>query len=678
MNVLYRIIQEKAQIVPDKTAITDRKASVTYGSLWKRICSAADILCRNGMKKGDKVVISADSSVDFAVIFIAVQAAGGISIPIDRSLRGEKAEALLKTADADIFISLSRKKNIGNDKVKVLTYADITNEITENIDSMDTVMPSADDTAEVIFTTGTTGKPKGAVHTYGSISANIQMTYDGVGIRNDDVILIPIALSHSYGLRVFRSALYAGAEVVLQNGALFFDELERNIKKNHCTGLAYITVGIEMMLSQLGEEKTADILGGLRYMEFSAGALPLNMRQRLCGLLKNTDILNTWGSTETGGALFINVSKDENTASAGRTINGAEAAVTDAEGHISRSKGISGRLALKGDMLMSGYIGAPELTEAAFLDGWLLTGDIVRINDEGYVFFEGRADDIINCGGEKFSPSEIEHTALSFGDIEEAVCVGVRDDMFGEVPIIYIKPAEGRTVAADELKKHMSQKLEHMKLPRDIIITDDIPHNSMGKVERKKLKALYEGRNNTDNPVISAILGRRSVREFTDEAVSEDIVKLLAEVGTSAPSGRNTRTRMFTVITDRDEIRSLKELTGRIAAREKTSFHGFNDPPLMILISNERRNKDGIQDSACAAENIMIACHSLGLGSVWLNPLMNICDISEIRERLDRYGIPRSYIVWAAVAIGHPSEKLPDFVRKEERITYIGGKSNGN
>ncbi len=678
MNILYKIIQEKAQEIPDKIAVTDRKGSVTYGVLWKRICSAADILCRNGMKRESRVVISADSSVDFAIIFIAVQASGGISIPIDRSLRGEKAEELLRTADADIFISLSRKKNISTDKVRVMTYADITENITEEFREFDFVLPNEDETAEIIFTTGTTGKPKGAVHTYRSISANIQMTYDGVGIKSDDVILIPIALSHSYGLRVFRSALYAGAEVVLQNGALFFDELERNIRKNHCTGLAYITVGIEMMLSQLGEEKTADILGGLRYIEFSAGALPLNMRQRLCVLLKNTDILNTWGSTETGGALFINVSKDKNTYSAGRTINGAEAAIADADGNISRKNNISGRLALKGEMVMSEYIGAPELTEAVFHDGWLLTGDIVSINEDGYVLFEGRADDIINCGGEKISPSEIEHTALGYGDIEEAVCVGVRDDMFGEVPVIYIKPMEDRTITVDEIKKHMSRNLEHMKLPRDIIITDNIPHNSMGKIERKKLKAMYERQNNNCNPVISAILGRRSVRDFTEETVPEDIVRLLAETGTAAPSGRNTRTRMFTVISDRDEIRSLKELTGRIAAREKTSFHGFGEPPLMILISNERRNKDGIQDAACAAENIMIACHSLGLGSVWLNPLMNICDTAEIRERLDQYGIPRSYIVWAALAIGYPSGKIPDFVRKEESIIYIGGKTNGN
>lgn len=681
MNILYRIIKENAARIPDKTAVIDRRGSVSYAQLWKRICFAANRLRRSGLKKGSKVVISAGSSIDFAVIFIAVQAAGGVSVPIDRSIRGDTAAQLISAAQADLYISLSRNKNSVPTSAAVLSYSDVTGQSTEeNLDFEDSEL-FPDDTAEIIFTTGTTGKPKGAVHTYRSISANIQMTFDGVGIRENDVILIPIALSHSFGLRVFRSVLYAGASVVLQNGALFFDELERNIRRNSCTGLAYITVGIEMMLSQLGNERVKDILGGLRYMEFSAGALPLNMREKLCGLLPETDILNTWGSTETGGALFINVSADVNKTSAGKTINGAEVRLVSIDGKSFADGNLDGRLAIRGDMLMSGYIGDPELTAASFLDGYLVTEDIVSVNDDGYVFFEGRADDIINCGGEKISPAEIEHAAYGFGEIEEAVCIGVKDKkgFFGEIPIIFIKPSAGVRISEDALKKYLSRSLERSKLPRKIIITDDIPHNSMGKVERKKLKARYESSNeiNLDNPVINAILGRRSVRDFTDREIPLDVVEKLIEAGTAAPSGRNTRTRMFTVLRDRNEIRSLKELTGKVAAREKTSFHGFNNPSLMILISNERRNKDGVQDSACAAENIMLACHSLGLGSVWLNPLMNICDTAEIRERLDSYGIPRSYIVWAALSIGFPAGNIPDFIRKKEKVVYIGGKEDG-
>ena len=681
MNILYRIIRKNAVGSSNKTAIIDRRGSVTYGELWNRICFAAEVLRRNGLKKGGKVVISADSSIDFAVIFIAIQAAGGVSVPIDRAMRGETAAQMILTADAELFITLSRNKKSVQTSAKVFSYADVIGECAGGEVPFTDSELDLDDTAEIIFTTGTTGKPKGAIHTYRSISANMQMTFEGVGIRENDVILIPVALSHSYGLRVLRSSLFAGATVVLQNGALFFDELERNLRKNFCTGLAYITVGIEMMFSQLGEERVRDILGGLRYIEFSAGALPLNMRKKLCSLLPSTDILNTWGSTETGGALFINISQDRNKASAGKTMNGAEARLVSLDGKSFADGQSSGRLALCGDMVMSGYIGEPALTKASFLEDYLVTGDVVSINSDGYVFFEGRTDDIINCGGEKIAPAEVEHIALNCGGIEEAVCVGVKDKegFFGEIPIIFIKPVSNEAFSVENLKKHFANTLVRTKIPREIIVTNNIPHNSMGKVERKKLIASYESRSiELANPVIQAILNRRSVRDFTEEEISSEVINKLVEAGTAAPSGRNTRTRIFVVLSDRNEIHSLKALVGKVAAREKTSFHGFNNPPLMILIANERRNRDGIQDSACAAENIMLACHSLGLGSVWLNSLMNICDTPEIRARLDSYGIPSSYIVWAALAIGFPAGRITDFVRKKEKVIYIGGKTDGN
>lgn len=679
MNILHRIIRKNAIDISDKTAIIDRKGKISYKELWNKICFATEFMHKNGIKKGSKVVISADSSIDFAVIFIAVQAIGGVSVPIDRAIRGKTASQMIELANAEFFVSLSRNKNSISTSAKVFSYNDIIGYEPINKTSFSIVELSPDDMAEIIFTTGTTGKPKGAMHTYKSISTNIQMTFDGVGIRNDDVILIPISLSHSYGLRVFRSTLFAGATVVLQNGALFFDELENNIKKNFCTGLAYITVGIEMMFSQLGEKRVKDILGGMRYIEFSAGALPMSMRERLCSLLTSTDILNTWGSTETGGALFINVSKDKNKASAGKTINGAETRLVSFDGKSFADGQSSGRLAIRGDMLMTGYIGDSTLTANSFLGDYLITGDVVSINSDGYVFFQGRADDIINCGGEKISPAEVEQSARIMKSIEEAVCVGVKDNkgFFGEIPVIFIKPVSDSDFSVEELKKHFSHTLELNKIPRDIIVTENIPHNSMGKVERKKLIAEYEKSNSIDlnNSVIQTVMNRRSIRDFTDEKVPTEIIEKLVEAGTSAPSGRNTRTRIFTVINDKEEIQSLKAIIKNVSEREKTSFHGFNNPPLMILIANERRNRDGIQDSACSAENIMLVCHSLGLGSVWLNPLMNICDSPEIREKLNSYGIPESYIVWASLAIGFPAGKIPDFIRKEEKVIYIGGKN---
>ena len=173
------------------------------------------------------------------------------------------------------------------------------------------------------------------------------------------------------------------------------------------------------------------------------------------------------------------------------------------------------------------------------------------------------------------------------------------------------------------------------------------------------------------NETVQTILSRRSVREFTDKPVPKALLDVILQAGIYAPSGHNMQTWQFTVMRKQEQIQKLKEVMGRVAKEKRIHFYGFNNPTTVVLVSNDRRNADGIQDSSCAAQNIMLAAHSFGVGSVWINALMTICDEPEIRALLRGYGIPDTHIVWAAVAMGWPAEPGRLLAKKQDVIKYL-------
>lgn len=175
-----------------------------------------------------------------------------------------------------------------------------------------------------------------------------------------------------------------------------------------------------------------------------------------------------------------------------------------------------------------------------------------------------------------------------------------------------------------------------------------------------------------DNEVIRNIRARRSIREFTDKPIPRELLETLAECGTYAPSGHNMQTWRFTVIQNAETIRAIKNTVEQaVSGKKNVYFYGFNNPAALILISNDRRNQDGAQDSSCAAQNIMLAAHSLGLGSVWLNPLMTICDEPEIREMLQGFDIPDTHIVWTMLAVGYPAQDGKLLAKRHDVVRWV-------
>ena len=195
----------------------------------------------------------------------------------------------------------------------------------------------------------------------------------------------------------------------------------------------------------------------------------------------------------------------------------------------------------------------------------------------------------------------------------------------------------------------------------------------MQKIDRNELRRMWENQSDMDlmNPVMQCILSRRSIRRFTDKDIPANILEMILKAGYQAPTGHNMQSWKFTVLTKQEDIERLKEVARIAAEANKVNFYGFENPKVLILVSNDDRNHNGCQDCSCAAENMMLAAASYGIGSVWLNSLRTLRHKSPVEEVLDSFNVPANHTVWASVALGYATHQGQQIKRKTDVIEYI-------
>jgi len=676
-DTLFNRISLLAQKQPEKMAVAFKNEQLTYRQLHRRALGMAAILKGQGIQPGDTVCFSAVSKPEMVATYLGIHLCGAVAVFLDKNGTAENSAAIYDEAESKLMLTDKPMKEYAKDR-NICSLRELYQQAEQqDISSITPIWPKESDLAELLFTSGTTGKPKGVMLTFKAVHNIFSNTIQGIGTQETDILLLPLPLNHSFALRVLRAVLYQGGTVILQNGFTFAKEVENNISCYQCNAMAAVPASFEVMRGQM-QDKFQEILGNLRYIEFSAGSLSVKQRKEITALLPNTTIHNTWGSSESGGALFCNVTKavkDEATAGAlGKPLPCVQVKILDQEGNTIESSPMNpGRMTLKGDMQMAGYWKRPDLTAETLVDGWLLTGDMAYIGETGYVYMLGRADDIINVGGEKVSPIEVENVAGQYEGVRECACIGVEDPdgVLGQVPVLFVVPKSG--YSETEFQKYLAMKMERYKLPKQYLQLEVLPRNKMQKIDRKELKRMWEDKNllELNNPVVQAIFARRSIRKFTEQAIPRPVLDMILKAGYYAPSGHNMQSWRFTVLTDKCAIETLKEKT-RIAAKAgKIHFYGFENPKVLVLVSNDNRNMDGCQDSSCAAQNIMLAAQSYGIGSVWLNPLMTLRNAEPVAGLLDSYGIPRNHTVWAAIALGYPVAEGTLLAKKKEVIHFI-------
>ncbi|MDO4321661.1 MAG: class I adenylate-forming enzyme family protein [Lachnospiraceae bacterium] len=496
-TIVQAVLAHGAQ-TPDRMAIGCEQNRITYAQLCGQVkCMAAKLAEEYEAEKGDFIMLQGVSRPDYVVAWLAIQYLGAVSIPTDKIAKEENILDVYRYSQAKFLLT---DAPVEAEDVKCISLQECYEDAVKaaasgHVPELPYTAPEKSAVSEILFTTGTTGKPKGTMLTIGNIYAIIHNMQQGIGIQEDERILIPLPLNHSLGMRSLRAGLYLGGSVVLQEGFAFAKTISDNISEFQCTAMVCVPTSMELMYRQM-RRHFSKIMGQLRYIEVGAGSLGYDMKKKLSAELPDTRVVNTWGSTESGGAIFLNLSlHQEKLTALGKPLDSVEVKIVDKEGNditgTARDIDTAGRMILRGDMQMAGYFRMPEATAETLVNGWLYTNDIVYMDEDGFVYMLGRADDIINVGGEKVSPIEVENIAQEFEEIRECACIGVKDESLGQIPALFVVPEQGEFHQA-QLLRFMADRVEKYKLPQRFVLLDALPRNRMQKLNRRELHRIWQ------------------------------------------------------------------------------------------------------------------------------------------------------------------------------------------
>lgn len=476
---LLTALQRHSEATPDKVALIEGDRRVTYAELWQKVLATAAFLQRLGVKQGDCIMLSARKEVEFVYLYFAAHLLGAVNVIVDIASKPDRLDYIAGLVKPQCIFGLSLKPEVYH----CFRLSDVG--VGEAFHGA--VEASPDDVADIMFTTGTTGAPKGVCLSHANIAASADQINAFIGNTVDDVEVLGLPLSHSFGLGRLRCCLLKGATLVLignfANLKLFFDALERY----HATGFGMVPA-VWNYIKRLSGKRIANYAGQIKYIEIGSAAMPIADKELLLSLFPTTRICMHYGLTEASRAFFMefHACKD-NLSTIGRPASAAvEAKILDDAGHECKM-GDDGEICVKGDMVMRSYF-LPADNAHAFFGPYFRTGDWGHRDAAGYYYLAGRKKELINVGGKKISPAEIEDVIKSLG-IADCACIAIPDPtgVLGEVPKAFLQKA-GAKVTIDELKTQLAGRLEPYQMPVEYEWIDRIPRTASGKIQRLLLK----------------------------------------------------------------------------------------------------------------------------------------------------------------------------------------------
>lgn len=480
-----------ASETPDKLAVIAGKTKITYRELWRLVRGFACYLKRQtGLQKGDIVLAKATQTADYPVLYYGVHLAGGIFAPVEHSSSGDSFERI-KAEFAPHLIAVNPRDMEGTAEkdmqISNLEICSIAAQYADAAEGESFPFPDGQDTAVIMFTTGTTGVSKGVVHTQRSILATVENMMYGTHLQTGTDILTPGPMNHSGPIRKMVMAGVNGGAAILLNGIknlkMFFDALEEAPSP---VGCSLVSSAISVLFTMAGD-KIGDFADKIDFIISDGEPLLEVNRQRLRQLLPHNRLYINYGSTEAGSVCMYdyNLFPGKKGCIGRPGPNSPMFTVDDNGTPFKATPDRPGRLACKGALTMKGYWNAPELTEEVMHDGMVCTNDIGYIDDEGFVYMIGRQGDVINVGGLKVAPTEVEDIVLTFPGVEDCICIPMDDPISGKAVKLCVMPKPDETLDHNALRLHLREHLENFKVPKRIVQIDTVPRTYNGKPDRK-------------------------------------------------------------------------------------------------------------------------------------------------------------------------------------------------
>ncbi len=481
---IVEAVASHAQATPDKFCLADGRKELSYRGYWECIYGYAKHLQQLGIGKGDCVVVRNSQDVEVLVCGLAIQLLGAVFVPLEKNVADGRIQEIIEAVEAKCYIAVKELEFSGlYEKItEVLTWRD------ENADYHTFSFPLLEDRAEILFTTGTTGVSKGIDLIHKNVVAVAENVIDGVKMGKDNVELIPIPISHSHGLRRYYANMLNGSSVVILGSIIFVQVVLDCIEKYKVNAMDLVPAALASLL-KLSEGKLADYKDQIRYVQLGSAPIPENDKETLRKLLPKSRLYNFYGTTESGCSCILdfNEMRDKKNCIGRPTVH-AKFEFVDEEGNpVDATEENPGFLACAGDMNMVGYYKADALNRETIKNGYIQTQDMAYMGDDGLIYMLGRQGDVIETGGNKISPVEIEEIAIQNPDIEDCACVPVDSPILGKEPKLFVVIKKGCSFDYNGIYQFLKERLEAYKVPKLIEEIEAIPRTYNGKIQRKKL-----------------------------------------------------------------------------------------------------------------------------------------------------------------------------------------------
>jgi len=501
----YEMISANATKQAKKTLIFIDDNKVSNLEFLQKVDAFARFLSHTGMKDDDKIAIITPNSVDFLIAFFAISKIGGVIVPINNMSKEEEYRYILNDADVKMLITSSKfaaqtqnlqdvtcvEKTVWIDSLPetkgehflfsdAMTIPPFNDELKAN--------KKLDDLALLIYTSGTTGHPKGAMLSYKNIFSNVYGGKERFNLTQKDRFIVYLPMFHSFTLSIsVLLPIFIGGSMIIIPSVLPFS----NIIKQTLLKRVTVFLGIPDVYNALVRAKLPWYFVWFNSVRaFVSGGAPLSEDTlvKFNSIFKRAKMLEGYGLSECSPAVSINPVGKQKPLSIGLPLYGYEAKIVDEE-MVEVPNGQIGELIVKGDCVMMGYWKRPTATDETIINGWVRTGDLGKIDEEGYIYIVDRKKDLIISKGINIYPREIEEVLYLNPSIKAAAVIGIKDDHSGEIPVAYIElDTEKEAITEKEIKSYLKEHLANFKIPKHVYFLEELPKTATGKVLKRVLK----------------------------------------------------------------------------------------------------------------------------------------------------------------------------------------------
>lgn len=467
---------------PDKVALRSGKRNVTYNELCERIYAAKSLF--EGLdyyKSGSTIIIAAGKQIGFAFAYFGAHLAKLKVVPIDSETNKTRFN-LIADAVSPICIIGFDKQDTMIPKLSLKDFEDIDGVYCDDVKEF----PAMSSVADILFTTGTTGTPKGVPLTFNNEAAAARNINEFIRNTSDDVELLALPISHSFGLGRMRCCLSKGSTLILQGNFVNVKRIFRIIAEDRVTGFTMVPASWRYLKKMSGIE-LAKYSSQIKYIEMGSAHFSAEDKKELAELFPDTRVAMHYGLTEASRSAFMEFHDDgAHLDSVGRPSPNTDIRVFDENGNVMPC-GIEGEICVKGEHVTSGYLDTS--LENVFWGDYFRTGDWGTKDKSGYIYLKSRKKELINVGGKKVSPTEVEDQLMDNPDISDCACIATPDpnDVLGEVVKAFIVKREDSDVTFEAISKFLTGKLESYKMPVVYAWIKEIPRTQNGKIQRNLL-----------------------------------------------------------------------------------------------------------------------------------------------------------------------------------------------